>query len=242
MNKYLVVSFFVLLIPNLVTADDLKEPSPWSGSVNLGYNGSGGNTFDNNLAGRFNLIYQKKKWTVSLKTESTFSSNADTTTADRHTAAFETNYSLTEKNFAFFRQNTTYDKFNAFTFTNISSIGYGRQLLKRKNLTIFAQIGPGYRIARIAGTNNFDNNFITDISSTLSWALTSSAAFKQSLEIDIGGVNTTTTGRSTITTDLPNNLGFQVSFEFTNNSYIPADSTRTQNTDYQTVFSLVYSF
>lgn len=221
------------------TAD---EPSPWSGNVQFGYSGTGGNTQDNNVSSKLNLIFQKDKWTNSLKLDGLFSNNSETTTAERYASNVELNYNFKKRMFVFATNNTIYDKFATYDASITSAIGYGMRVLDLSTFSVDLQMGPGYRDARVAGTQKYDNEITGYAASTINWAVSKTANLQEVITFNTGENNTVTTAQSSITADIVGNLGMQTSFTVTHNSQIPASSTKTKKTDYVTDVTFLFSF
>ena len=238
---FLFVVFIFSIYYTTVSAEPRKK-SPWSGTVQFGYSGTGGNSQDNNLTGKFTTIYQKNKWLNNYKLEALFSSNNSTTTAERYAGTFEFNYNFKPHRFSFYRSNSVYDKFNTYDITIINAVGYGQRVYSGDKLTVDAQGGPGYRYARVAGTHSKDKEGIIYLGSTLNWQISKTANFQENVNIEAGHKNTMTKSESSLSTNIIGNLGLQVSFTVTHNSKIPQYSTKTKKTDYRTDITLLFGF
>lgn len=249
-KEFDVYKFFQLLLCILVigiyqsnvNANPNKKISPWSGTVQFGYTGTGGNSQSNNLTGKLDTLYHKNKWQNTYKLETLFNNSDSKTTAERYAATVEFNYNFKKHRFAFYRNNDTYDKFNTYDLTIVNAIGYGQRIYSGNKITVDAQGGPGYRYARVAGTHTTDKDAILYLSSTLNWQISKTANFQENVNLEAGQHNTMTKSESSLSTDIIGNLGLQVSFTITHNSEIPAYSTKTKKTDYRTDVTLLFSF
>ena len=219
-----------------------KEKSAWAGSVQFGYSGTGGNSQDNKLTGKLDLLYNKNKWHNIYKLEALFSNSESGTTAERYAGTVEFNYNFKPYSFGFYRNNSIYDQFNSYDITIINAIGYGHRIYTGSKTTIDIQGGPGYRFARVAGTLEQERGAIAYLGSTLKWQISKNAHFQEDLNFAAGEENIMSKSESALTTDIIGNLGLQLSFTITNNSNTPADSTQTRNTDYRTDITLLFSF
>jgi putative salt-induced outer membrane protein len=242
--KKLVLLITLLVLANqfFAYADAPPEPSAWTGNVQFGYSGTGGNTQDNNVSGKFNILYQKAKWTDSLKLDGLFSNNKESTTAERYAGTTEINYNFKKRMFVFARNNTIYDKFSAYDLSISNALGYGLRILDLSKFSVDVQAGPGYRDARIAGTQKHDDEITGYAASTINWAVSKTANLQEIINIETGEDNTTTSSQTSLTADIVGNLGMQTSFTVTHNSQIPAGSTKTKKTDYQTDVTFLFSF
>jgi putative salt-induced outer membrane protein YdiY len=232
----------LVMLSSSFTTQAEEAPKIWSGNVQLGYSGTGGNTTDNNVNGKFNLNYNKEKWTNTYKLEALYSDSNSEVTAERYSGTFQWNYKIARRYFLFANNNTVFDQFNTYDKSYTSALGFGKRLIEGGKITLDAQIGPGYRYAHIAGTNKCEEDFVGTASSTLSWIISKTANFSQSLSIDDGHNNVQTKWESALSLNVIGNLGMQVSYAITNNSTIPADSDKTKKTDYRTDITLLYGF
>ena len=239
---FLLCILIIAIFQTTANADIAEKTSPWSGSVQFGYNGTGGNSRDNNLTGKLNTLYNKNKWHNTYKLEALFSNSHSKTTAERYAGTFEFNYNFKQHRFTFYRNNDIYDKFNTYDLTIVNAIGYGQRIYDGNKLTIDAQGGPGYRYARIAGAHKTDNGVILYLGSTINWQISKTANFQENVNMEAGLNNIMTKSESSLSTDIIGNLGLQISFTITHNSKIPPYSTKTKKTDYRTDLTLLFSF
>ena len=110
--KIRLLAAFSLLIfcqPSLY-ANPAETPAVWSGNVQLGYTGTGGNSEDNNVSGKLNLLYKKAKWTNTYKLSGIYSDSNGKATADRYSGDFEWMYNFKRNLFTFARNNSFYDE------------------------------------------------------------------------------------------------------------------------------------
>jgi putative salt-induced outer membrane protein len=233
----------VCIAANVLYAAEELPPAPdWSGNVQLGYTGVGGNTQSTNLTNKLNAIYQKNKWTDTFTVESLYSSSNSVASAEHYAATAEFNFNFEPISFLFMRNNSIYDKFNAYDINISNVIGYGKRVFDNQKVSIDLQAGPGERVTRINNTLNYADEYITFLGEALNWQISSNATIQQSLNTEIGENNTFTQLQTAITTNIIGNLGSQISFSVTNNSTIPPGSTNTQNTDYRTEVDLLLNF
>lgn len=235
---------FILLLSlqTLCFANTAATPSSWSGSVQLGYTGTGGNSEDNNVSAKFSLLHKIAKWTNSYKLSALYSNSYSDVTAERYSNNFEWLYSFRPKVFAFVNNNSFYDKFNPYESSITTAIGIGRRLINNTTVTLDIQGGPGYRYAEVANTNKIESDPVGYLSSVLNWNISKTASFQETVSSNIGNKNATTQSESALSLDIIGNLGMQVSYTITHNSVIPTGSTKTKKYDYVTDVTLLFSF
>lgn len=240
-NIFLLLTSFIFL-PLQLHADPVKNPSAWTGNVQFGYSGTGGNSDDLNLTSRLNFQYKKSDWTNTYKLSSFYSKNDSIVTALHYEGNFKWNYSFTKNTFVFLSNDNIYDEFNPYDLSITTASGIGYRLINADKVSLDIQGGPGYRYARVNTTQATEENMIGYAATTLNWTISKSSSFQQTLSADIGNNNTVTKSESALTMDIIGNLGLQLSYTLTHNSTIPAGSAKTQKIDYRTDVTLLFSF
>ena len=216
--------------------------SPWSGSLGLGYTGTGGNNTTNSLNSAASVQYRYKQWSHNASFQTLYSTSNGVTNAERFAFTEESRYILKNLDFLFFRFSDIYDQFNIFDLTISSAVGFGKTFYDDEVFLFNVQAGPGYRDARVAGSDYYERQVVGYVGGFFRWLISPIATFKQSLNVEAGGLNTSTTSESTLSTTIIGNLGLDISFGFTHNSTIPPYTTLTSKTDYRTAVSLLYHF
>lgn len=231
-----------LLSTTVYATDELPTPFPWTEAIQFGYSGTGGNSTSSNIVGKFTSIYSRNKWTNTYKLDAINSSSKGTTSAEHYGSSAEFNYNFKPKFFSFLRGSSVYDRFNSYDLTTIVATGLGKRIIDNRIISLDAQIGPGYRSARVAGINTYYNGAIAFIGTDLDWSISDDADFQENLNLEMGKINTATISQTALSTTIIGNLDLELSFSIVHNSTIPPETTLTANTDYRTDVTLLYSF
>ena len=210
----------------------------WTGSGELGYVATSGNTDTRNLAAKIGLINDREKWRHSLGLEALNSENEGDTTAERYFAGWQSDYKLSEQDYLFGRLSYEDDKFSGYEYRTTENIGYGRRVLNRENMTLDLEIGPGARQSKLE-TGGTENEFILRIAGRYGWQISDTAKFTQELSADIGEDATISKSVTALQADVMNNLAMKVSFTAKNTSDVPDGIDKT---DTETALTLVYGF
>jgi putative salt-induced outer membrane protein len=245
MTKTIYTTLFILLVSTstaLLAEEELPPPASWSGTVQLGFTGTGGNSNDNNINSKFNLLYKNIKWTNSLRLESLFSNSDNNITAEKYTATAEINRAFKKKVFSFLRSENIFDRFSPYETTSTTSIGYGTNLYNSDKIIWDIQGGPGYRYADVNFSNETEHDLIGYLSTNVLWHVSKTANIQETLSVNEAAINTISKSETALSTDIIGNLGLQVSFTATHNSVIPEGSPNTKNTDYTSDVTLLYNF
>jgi putative salt-induced outer membrane protein len=232
----------LLFTLNIVHAEPEPMPSPWSGTAQIGYTGTGGNSNDNNVNGKLGFVYKQKQWTNSYNLSALYSNSNSVISAQRYASTFESVYNFEETLFSFLRNDSFYDEFNPYDISITTAAGLGARLYNDGKVSVDLQGGPGYRSARVAGTDIYEKNMIGYLASEANWNISKTASFQQNLSAQIGENNTQSTSESALSVSIVGNLGLQVSYSIVHNSKIPPSGTKTVKTDYRTSVTLLFSF
>jgi len=108
------------------SSQEKKESGPWSGDVSLGYDKSGGNTRDSNLALRLLLNRKTKDDEFTVKGELFYSSANDKMDAQKWYNMFRYAYSFHERKwYNFLRSRNDHDRFANVSYRFVPSLGTG---------------------------------------------------------------------------------------------------------------------
>jgi len=185
-----------------VNAEEAAE-SKLSGSAELGYVITSGNTETSTLNGKLGLTYDEEVWknTFNMDMLRTKAVNKETdeeeTTAKRLIIADQYDYKFSARGYGFLA--VEYDKDDVSEaydhFINYSA-GYGRTLIKEKDMGLSFELGLGLRDTEYESL--FDetlNEYIkaedtqesfARVKGNFSWQMTPTAKFTQLLKSDIG--------------------------------------------------------
>jgi putative salt-induced outer membrane protein len=241
-RKLTALLIFLFIATTASAADELPVPFPWTEAIQFGYSGTGGNSSSSNIVGKFTSIYNRSKWTNTYKLDALTSSSGGTRSAERYSSSAEFNYNFKPQLFSFLRGSAGYDRFNSYDLTTIIATGFGKRLFANDVISVDAQIGPGYRSTRVAGSHTYYNGMIAFISSAFDWEVSDDADFQQSVNVEMGKVNTATISQTALSTTIVGNFDLELAFSIVHNSNIPPGTTLTANTDYRTDITLLYRF
>ncbi len=227
------------------TSSTAKPTSHWAGSnAQLGLVLNTGNTESTNFSSGINLLYKRGSWANTAQLQLQLNRSQGLLTKERYYAADQAQYSFSKqrKNYVYGNVNFTDDQFSPYEFQVISSVGYGRDLIKTARFTLNVQAGPGLRFDDIRSQAKNQKNFIVYTASNITWQVTKSMKFTEQLQYTLGNPYNYLQSVSAITNKLIGNLALQVSYTLQYYSEIPLDSTNTKKLDTTTNLALVYNF
>ncbi|WP_286219631.1 DUF481 domain-containing protein [Thalassotalea agarivorans] len=251
-------------------AEDAPPPPPeeekpaFTGNVQLGFLYKSGNTHSADLLSGVDIKYDKDRWLsvldVDLLIKRSTIPDKDTgvesfTTSDqKFTINSQTNYTLNSEKKNYVYGNVWYeqDRFNGFEHQSSASICWGRHWYETENSSLYADIGPGYKIDEVKAVVD-DNgvvveeaytaeNFIVQTQATYIRKLSDYVEFQQVVNAKIAvkkGENSIFKAQTDIVSTLVSSLQLKFSLVFDYNTEV-ADGI--ENLDSQTQVSLLYNF
>ncbi len=225
------------LFSSQVTAIEIIG-SLWKGEGEFGYVATSGNTETENLKAKLGLVNDREKWRHSATLEALNESDSETTTAERYAAIWQSDYKMGEFDYLFGRLEYETDKFSGYDYRTSEVLGYGRRVLKRENMTLDLEAGPGARQSKLENGDS-ESEAILRLAGKYIWKISDHAKFTQDLSFDIGEEATISKSVSALQSNVIGNLAMRLSYTVENTSEVPVGVDKT---DTQTALSLVYEF
>ncbi len=244
MRNTLLLLLASCLMVGAANAADKPAASPWKRSAELGLIRTTGNTQTQTLAAKADVVYEVEKWRHTGHAEAFGQQTTDKGTgetvnsAERYELSGKSDYKFSKLDYIFGLADLKRDRFSGFDYEYAFSAGYGRTLLKRTNMQLDVEIGPGIRFFK-EDKGTADNEAILRLAGKYWWAITDNSKFTQNLSVDIGEQFTTTKSVSGLQANISNMLALKLTYTLLNKSNVP---TGTESTDTELATTLVYSF
>ena len=210
----------------------------WKGEGEFGYVATSGNTETSSLKARLGLVHERERWRHGAKLEALNTSDSDVTTGERYAAIWQSDYKFNEFDYAFGRLHYETDKFSGYDYRVSETVGYGRRVLRRDDMTLDLEAGPGARQSKLE-TGGRENEMILRLAGKYAWKITAHSSFTQDLSFDIGEDNAVSESVTAVQAMIVGDLSVKLSYTVKNTSDVPAG---VKNTDTETGATLVYSF
>ncbi|MCO6413053.1 MAG: DUF481 domain-containing protein [Thiogranum sp.] len=210
----------------------------WTGAGEIGYVATTGNTDTSNLTARLGVTNERDHWRHKLALEALNTEDDGNTTAERYLAAWQTDYKFSEHEYLFGRVAYEDDKFSGYEYRITETVGYGRRVLNRSNMTLDLEAGPGARQSKLEDGNT-ENEFVARIAARYAWQISEHATFTEDLSSDIGEDATITKSITGLQARINGNLAMKLTFTVENTSDVPDGVDKT---DTETAVTLVYGF
>jgi putative salt-induced outer membrane protein YdiY len=233
----------LFLLSLITTPAFAEEPTTgWSGSAELGYVSTTGNTETTNIKGRANTLWQGVIWSNDTRLEFLNLEEDGERSAGKFLITNKTDRILTEKSYLFIFESYEEDRFSGFEYQTSISAGYGRNLIKNDTMTLDVEAGPGYRISKydekIEGESK-ENEAIIRLYGNYVWALSDNAEFQQELTVEGGSKNTISKSITSLKTTIVGELAMKLSYTVKHTEEVPVG---TENSDTETTVTIMYSF
>ena len=241
-TRNLLVASPLLLTPifasPVLAESESENDGKWNGSAELGASITTGNTDSSTINGKLKIGYESDPWKHLFRLEALQASEDGEDTANRVLAEFESNYSLTERDYVFGALRGSHDEFSGYDYQASAAAGYGRKLWVSDKGYWDAEIGPGVRVSE-TDDGERNTNLIARLASGFEYKFSDFAKFSQDVTVLAGEDNTEIESVTGLTSSLTDTLAMKLSYTVQHNTDVPAG---TEKTDTYTSVNLVYNF
>lgn len=240
MKKQLIVSTLLLASVWSVNADDEdKKKYKWSGSGQLGFTSTTGNSNADNITAGLAIKAESNK-TISEISLSILQASADgIDTADRFIVTSKTGYKYNKKNYFYYGSRYENDNFTGFDYVMSSGVGWGYKFRDTDKMRFITELGVGYKIEALD----------LDRSENAGAAFLGKINYMQQITATTRFENLTTIESTSVNTFIQNDAGFsfkvsdkfkvKLAHQFRHNTDVPAN---IKNSDSLVSANLVYDF
>lgn len=247
MNKstcFITLSALLATAGNVVAEEEKKEKSPWTSSVEIGFVRTTGNTETQTTIGKADTVYEIEKWrhTGHLEAFGQQSENDEgknETSAERYAASAKTDYKFTELDYMFGLVKWDKDRFSGFKYEMLFAAGYGRKVIKKDNMELDLEIGPGEKVYKVEGESRTRDEAVLRLAGNYWWDITDNSKFTQEVSTEIGEEITTSQSITGVRANIIDTLALKFTYTVDHKSKVPSGSKKT---DTIAGMSLIYSF
>ena len=244
-KNHLLLTSLLAVSSSAFAADEVKSTvkSPWKSSAEVGMVRTTGNTETQNTSIKGDIVYEEGQWKHAGHAEAFGASQEDaagisTTSAERYLLLGKSDYKLSDLDYVYGLVQLQKDRFSGFEYEHVVSAGYGRKVLKKADMELDVEIGPGVRFFKVDNGVS-DEEALVRLAGKYWWAITDHSKFTQDLTVEIGEDLTTTTSVTALQANINSSLAMKLSFTVKNKNEVPA---ATEKTDTETAVTLVYTF
>jgi len=143
MNKVLLLA--AITSAGLCANSADAEGAKWSGSGQLGFSMTSGNSDTENLNAGLSLKRESGRWISDMSLDMLRASSDDIETAERYTVNTKTGYKFNDKDYAYYGTRYDQDKFSGFDYTITTAVGWGHKFHDTEESRLITEIGLGYK-------------------------------------------------------------------------------------------------
>ena len=231
----------VLVSALFSTGHAMAESVPkslWKSSAEVGFVTTSGNTETETLNAKGSVLTDREKWRHKGQITALKTSDAITTKAEKYTLLLKSDYKLKGKNFLFGVLTYEDDRFSGYEYRVTEAIGYGRRVIKEKNMTLDLEIGPGSRQSKL-DSGETESEAMLRAAANYAWTISKSSKFSEALTVEAGEDVTVSKSVTSLSSQIEGNLSMKITYTYKNTSEVPVN---VEKTDTQTAITLVYTF
>ena len=228
-----------LAATTLILASSASLASEWSGVGEAGLVIVEGNSESQVLNASLTFENVSDKWDHKLKLAATSAESNGDKDAESYTAAWDTQYTLSERTFAFGDLRYFDDKFDSFEAIYTSAVGAGYRVINTEKISWKTSAGVGYRQTELEVTGEEQSGVNYLLTSLYKHKLTDTATLSNETRVEISDDNTFTQNIFGFNVAINNALAMKFAYEIRYNSK-PAEEDL--HSDSITSVNLVYNF
>jgi putative salt-induced outer membrane protein len=210
----------------------------WSGTADLGYLASSGNTETETLNFATDVSRESGPWVHNLYLQAVNSSDTGTRSAERYLVGYKLDRAITERSYLFGRTELERDRFGGVFDRRHVAFGYGRKVLTGETHQLSLEFGIGFNDLEFSDGTTADE-FLFSAAGEYAWQITDTTNLGQRLRYDAGEGNDYAESETSLSVAISAHLALQLSYLIKFNSTTPVG---TESTDTYTAVSLSFSF
>jgi putative salt-induced outer membrane protein YdiY len=240
--RYLILTGLAFTVPLALADSDSAPPKIWSGSVEMGYVSTTGNTNTSNIKGHADLKREKDQWRYEAQADALNTEEDDKRSAEKYFLSNKLDYTFAPNTYTFGYASYENDRFSGYDWQAVVAAGVGYRLLDTDTMTWDVEAGPGYRYSKVSENTEGagdEKEAIARLSTKYQWKLSDTAVFQEELSVESGSSNTVTRSITSLKTNIVGQLAMKLSYTVKHNTNVPPDTRRS---DTETAVTLVYGF
>ncbi|WEJ61555.1 DUF481 domain-containing protein [Thiomicrorhabdus lithotrophica] len=213
-----------------------------SGSGELGFSDSTGNTVNTSLYGALKLNYTQKNYIIKSAIEANYKSENGTQTEERYIVDIQGNryYSANKSYYSFVGAKFEKNQFADIELDSTFSLGLGKNLYKTEATLLTGEIGLGYQNTDYVTQGVESKSQGVGLAKLdLTHKINAQVLFTQNLAISAGEEQTKIESNTGFKVKVAEKMNLKASYKIRHNDKPAAG---TEKTDTQTMLTLIYDF
>jgi len=210
----------------------------WSGQGEIGAFRSTGNS--NNVGGTAGVNLERRgiKWRHKLTALADYQKSDGTTTREQFLGAYEANYQINDRLFAYGLGQYERDRFQGFSSRISTSAGLGYRVIENDSTQLSVKAGPAYRRTSFVGGGS-ENRLAGLAALDFDWQVAQRVKFTQDASAYIQSGNSSYVSITGVEAGLGGALSARLSYAIEHDTSPPPGAV---STDTLTRFTLIYGF
>ncbi|MCC5864144.1 MAG: DUF481 domain-containing protein [Wenzhouxiangella sp.] len=210
-----------------------------SGKGELGLVVARGNSETETGNVRFELNYERERWSNESIITAVYGRDSGQTNNSRWVLSNNTNYDLSEISYLVGALRYDRDRFSSFTYQSTVAVGYGHRLIRTERHRLKAEIGPGFRFARLRETDESENEAILRGFLNYRWQVSDTTQLTNRFLVESGSDNTFLENTLGLSVAVNSRVSLKTGFSVRHNTEVDPGRKKT---DTLTTVNLVYNF
>ncbi len=210
----------------------------WGGKGELGAFRSTGNAENAGLTAGVALTREGIDWRHKLTARADYQETAGVVTREQYLAAYEPNYKLSDRLYAYGLAQYERDRFQGFSARYSVSAGLGYDVLTGPDVTLTVKAGPAWRRTELVGGSS-SSSIAGLAAADLAWKLAETISLTQSASALVQSGSSTFNSDTGLAAKVSGNLSVRLSYTIEHDTAPPLGSVKT---DTLSRVTLIYDF
>ena len=237
MKKTVLASGLIMALSGQVLAQE--EDKVWSGSGQLGFTMTSGNSDTETLSAGLSLKRETEKWLSEGNLQILRATDDDETTAERYTLTTKTGYKWDENDYVYYSTRYDNDNFSGFDYTITSGIGWGHKFHDEETRKLITEIGVGYKTEALDIDRSENSGAALLGKLDFMRQITETVKFEDVLVVEVTDDNTFVQNDAGFSFKVTDATAVKLAYQIRHNTDVPVGTDKTDS-----LFSanLVYDF
>ncbi|HBS41411.1 MAG TPA: hypothetical protein DEA26_01935 [Oceanospirillales bacterium] len=217
-----------------------EDTGPWSGSAELGTIFTSGNTETQTINANFAALRTGELWQNTYRLSALKTEDDGETTAEKYTAFAQFDRTLTERSYMAIVASQERDRFSGYRYQTSASINYGYRIIMQDDMSLDAEVGPGFQRDKIDGTDEIVEGAIARAALNFDWTIAEGVQFMEYFSVEAGEDNTIYRSETGLLNQISGRLASKITYKIKHQDTVPDEET--EKTDTELGITLVYTF
>ncbi len=238
MKKSLLCLAVASLYSSAGLADD-ESGVTWSGTGQLGFSMTSGNSDTENLSAGLAVKRESEKWVSDVSLDLLRASSDDVDTAERFTINTKTGYKFDDNDYVYYGTRYDNDNFSGFDYTMTTSVGWGHKFHDNEESRLITELGIGYKTEALDIDRTENNGAVFSGKLDYMRQITETTKFEDVLLVEAGSDNTFVQNDLGFSFKVSEKFAVKLAHQYRHNTDAPVGR---DSTDTLVSANLVYDF